>query len=58
MFLGSDSGSLAALCGEEIGVACVRVAPALVGVQAAGQHDMVRVVRVVQHALACGPVIG
>jgi hypothetical protein len=51
-FLGSDSGPFSALSEEELGVAAVGVAPSEVGVEAAGQHDVVGVVRVVQHELA------
>ena len=47
--LGADSGAFAALCGEEVGVSGVGVAPAQVGVQAAGQHGVVGMVRVVEH---------
>jgi hypothetical protein len=51
-FLGSDSGTFSALGEEEFGVAAVGVSPPEVGVEASGQHDMVGVVRVVQHELS------
>ena len=52
--LGSDPGSFAALCGEELGGSGVGVAPAEVGLQPAGEHDVVGIVGVVQHELAQG----
>ena len=56
-FLGSDSGAFAALGGEEVGVAGVGVAPAQVGVQAAGEDGVVGVVGVVQDELAQRPEV-
>jgi hypothetical protein len=41
--------------GRDVRVLRVRVAPPEVGVQAAGDHGMARVVRVVEHELAKGP---
>ena len=43
-FIGSKPGSFFALGGEEVGVACVGVAPAEAGVEAAAQYDVVGVV--------------
>jgi hypothetical protein len=50
--LGSDSGPFSALSEEELGVAAVGVPPSEMVMEAAGQHDVVGVVRVVQHELA------
>ena len=55
--LGAGSGAFAALRGEEVGVSGVGVAPAQVGVQAAGEHGVVGVVRVVGHELSQRPEV-
>ena len=57
-FLGTDSGSFSALRGENFRVAGVRVAPPQVGVEPPGEHDVVRVARVVEHELAQRPEVG
>src|SRR5450755_1357177 len=44
--LGADAGALAALGGQDVGVAGVGVAPSQVGLQPPAQHRMVRVVGV------------
>jgi len=48
----ADLGAFAALSGEEVGVAGVGVTPPEMGLESAGQHDMVGVVRVVEYELA------
>lgn len=45
----ADAGAFAALGGQDVGVACVGVAPAQVGVQFAGQGGVVRMVRAGDH---------
>src|SRR5690606_22558908 len=57
-FLGSDAGSFAAFRGEEFWCSSVVVAPTPMRVEAVGEHDVVGVVRVVQHELSQRPEVG
>lgn len=50
-FLGSDAGSFSSLSGEELRGPRIGVSPAQVGLESGGEHDVVRVVRVVEHEL-------
>ena len=51
----SGLSPFASLGFEEFGVPCVAVPPPQIGVEPAGQHDMVGMVRVVQHELSQRP---
>jgi hypothetical protein len=51
----ADAGAFAALGGQHVGVSGVGVAPAQVGVQVAGQDDVVGVVGVGHRDIRSGP---
>lgn len=51
-FLGSDAGSFSSLSGEEFGGQCIGVAPAEVCLESGSEHDVIWVVRVVEHELS------
>jgi hypothetical protein len=53
--LAADAGAFAALGGQDVGVAGVGVAPGQVGLQAAGEHGVVRVVRAAHDKVRNGP---
>ena len=55
--LGAEPGPLPAQPLPQAGIAGVLVAPAQVGVQAAGQHGVVRVVGVVEHEVPQRPEV-